>query len=211
MELNDKYSEISEKILNAAPSENSTVNFRDIHIRTEAVYENLKMKRSSFVYKMFFFFLFSVSSICFILHIFKYKLSFGLAFLVILMLYYFYFNYNVKMSLKKHIKSKSPAKTDPENPEFLKSRIKYVSEGILVSLDRAILLRNFYITFFPLFSFILVDIIKGPLSLTGYLINFAISAILGALIWYNFFKLDINKINDDIEELKELELSIQNN
>jgi len=210
MELNDKYSEISEKIINAAPSENPSVNFRDIHIRTEAVYENLKMKRSSFVYKMFFFFLFSVSSICFILHIFKYKLSFGFAFLFILMLYYFYFNYNIKMSLKKHIKSKSPAKTDPENPEFLKSRIKYVSEGILVSLDRAILLRNFYMTFFPLFSFILVDIIKGPLTVTGYLINIIISTILGIVSWYNFFKLDINKINDDIDELKELELSIQN-
>ncbi len=114
------------------------------------------------------------------------------------------------MSLKKHIKSKSPAKTDPENPEFLKSRIKYVSEGILVSLDRAILLRNFYMTFFPLFSFILVDIIKGPLTLTGYLINIIISTILGIVSWYNFFKLDINKINDDIDELKELELSIQN-
>jgi hypothetical protein len=114
------------------------------------------------------------------------------------------------MSLKSHIKSKFPVKIDPENREFLKARIQYVSEGILVSLDRAILLRNFYMIFFPFFSFILVDIIKGPLTLTGYLINFVISAILGATIWYNYFKFDISKINEDIDELKELELDIQN-
>lgn len=209
MEINDKYQQFTEKIISPGTVENNTNKFRDIHIRIEAIYETLKNSRSSFIYRLIFFYLFSACAISFILHIFIFKFSFGFAFLFLLVLYYFYFNYNVKMSLKKNIKSKSPGRIEPEDPEFLKGRIQYVSEGIKVSLDRAKLLRNFYMLFFPLLTFVLTDIIKGhPLKMSGYLISIALSFAIGAGVWYYYFNMDIEEINEEIEELQQLNADI---
>ena len=204
MEINDKYQQFNENVISPGTVENNTNKFRDIHIRIEYIYETLKNTRSSAVYRLIFFYLFSVCAISFILHIFKFGISFGLIFLFLLVLYYFYFNYNIKMSLKKNIKSKSPSKIEPEDPEFLKGRIQYVSEGIKVSLDRAKMLRNFYMLFFPLLSFILIDIIKGPFRTSEYLISIVISLVVGAGVWYYYFNIDIEEINDEIDELQEL-------
>lgn len=209
MEINDKYQQFTEKIISPGTVDYNTSKFRDIHIRVESIYDTLKNSRSSFIYRLIFFYLYSACAISFILHIFIFKFSFGFVFLFLLILYYFYFNYNIKMSLKRNIKSKSPSKIEPEDPEFLKGRIQYVSEGIKVSLDRARMLRNFYMLFFPLLTFILIDIIKGhPNNVTGYFIRISLSFAIGAGVWYYFYNMDIGEINEEIGELEQLNSDI---
>lgn len=204
MEINDKYQSTSANVLSQRSMEKNAEKLRDIHIKVESIYEYLKNTRSSFIYKLIFFFLFSACSISFIIHIFMYGLSFGLIFLIFLIIFFFYYIYMVKLSLKKHIKTGIPEKTDPENPNFLRERIRYVSEGIKVSLDRAGLLKIFYMAFFPLLIFSLVDIIKGPFGVASYLLIFVMASMIGAGVWFYYFRLDIGEITEDIEELEQL-------
>ncbi|MGE5354710.1 MAG: hypothetical protein ACM3PT_00585 [Deltaproteobacteria bacterium] len=208
METNDNIIQGADKVTHHGLHVMNTDKLRDIHINVESIYETLKNSNSSFINKMIFFFLFSVCSVCFILHIFIYKFSFGAVFLFLLILYYFYFNYNIKISLKKHIKTKSPLKIEPEEPEFLKARIQYVSEGVKVLSDRSRLLRNFYMIFFPLLIFVLIDIIKGPLNLMAYLISFILSFAIGIGVWYYYFNLELTDINSDIEDLKDMNIEL---
>ena len=204
MENSDKYQSTSANVLNPKSMEKNVEKLRDIHIKVESIYEYLKNTRSSFIYKLIFFFLFSACAISFILHIFMFGLSFGVLFLVFLILFFFYYNYRVKLSLKKHIKTKSPEKIDPENPDFLRERIIYVSEGIKVTLERAGLLQIFYMVFFPLLIFILVDVIKGTFSAGSYVLILVLASLLGGAVWYIYYRADIEKISEDIEELEHL-------
>ena len=204
MEVNDKYQSTSANIMSSDSMEKNAEKLRDIHIKVESIYEYLKNTRSSFIYKLVFFFLFTACAISFVLHIFMFELSFGVVFLVFLIIFFLYYNYKVKLSLKKHIKTKTPEKIDPENPSFLRERIRYVSEGIKVSHERAGLLRVFYMIFFPLLIFILVDVIKGPFKAGSYLLIFVFASLIGAGVWYYYYKMDIEEIAEDIEELEQL-------
>jgi len=208
MEINDKYQSTSANVLNPKSMEKNAEKLRDIHIKVESIYEYLKNTRSSFIYKLIFFFLFSACAISFTLHIFMFRLSFGVLFLIFLIIYFFYYNYKVKLSLKKHIKTRTPEKIDPENPDFLRERIRYVSEGIKVSLERAGLLKIFYMVFFPLLIFILVDVIKGPFKAGSYLLIFVLASLIGAAVWFYYYRMDIEEITEDIEELEQLHNAI---
>jgi Ca2+/Na+ antiporter len=208
MENNDNNIQASEKLIHHGMQGINTEKLRDIHINIESIYETLKNSNSSSINKMIFFYLFSVCAISFILHIFIFKFSFGAIFLFLLVLYYFYFNYNIKMSLKKNIKTKSPVKIEPEEPEFLKARIQYVSEGVKVLSDRSKMLRTFYMIFFPLLTFVLIDIIKGPLTLSQYLISFILSIAIGVGVWYYYFNLELTDINSDLEALGNMDIEL---
>lgn len=112
------------------------------------------------------------------------------------------------MSLKKNIKTKSPLKIEPEEPEFLKARIQYVSEGVKVLSDRSKMLRTFYMIFFPLLTFVLIDIIKGPLTLSEYLISMVLSVAIGTGVWYYYFNLELTDINSDLEALGNMDIEL---
>lgn len=203
MEINDQYQNIEGEFKNAISEESNVNSLRNIHINVEYIYEDLKHKRSSGFYKTSFLILFSISALVFIIHIVKFKLSFGIFLILLLILYYFYFNFRIKQSLKIHIKTKPADKIDPENAEFLKHRIQYISEGILVTLDRSSEVRNFFMIFFPLLIFTFIDIVKGPMTLANYIISFFVSAILGSIIWYYYFGLDKDEIKDNMKFLEE--------
>ena len=203
MEINDKYQNTEGNKGILVNNDLNITSLRNIHINVENIYEDLKNKRSSVFYKTAFIVLFSLSALIFVIHIVKYKISFGVFFILILILYYFYFNFKIKQSLKQHIKTRPSDKIEPEKPEFLKHRIKYISEGIMVTLDRSKELRNFYMIFFPLTIFSFIDLVKGPLTFINYVISFLISVILGTIIWFYYFGLDKDEIKENISFLEE--------
>lgn len=203
MEINDLYQNTPEQIIAPSSEDVNTMKLRNIHINVENIYDELKNVRSANFYKVIFFFLFSVSAVAFILHIFKYKFSFGAIFLVLLVLYYFYYNFRIKQSLKINIKSKTPEKIEPEKPDFLRQRITYIGEGLNMTLDRSRETKMFFMIFFPLLIFTIIDIIKGPMDDLSYVISIILSISFGASVWYYYFKLDNHSIKEDIDQLLE--------
>lgn len=112
------------------------------------------------------------------------------------------------MIIRANIKLQKSNETDPENPEFLKSRIQYISEGIRVTIGRSGLVRNLYIIFFPLMSLTIIDLFRGPLDSKSYFITFIVAVLIGGIFWFYYFKSDISDIKSDIEELDELKTKI---
>lgn len=208
MDNNDKYQKYASKVNDIRNLENKSFKLRDIHMDVENIYEDIKKNKSSFIYKTIYYLLFGISALSFIVHIIMYGFDFGMLFLVLLIIYFFYFTYNIKSSIKDNIKTKKLEKIDPENPEFLKFRIQYISEGIQVTHVRAEMLRNFFIIFFPLMAFTLIDILKGPLTTKSYFVTFVVSFLLGGVFWFYYFRNDITDIQGDIEELQELKNKI---
>ncbi len=187
---------------------NLSFRLRDIHIDAENIFEDIKTNKSSFIYKTIFYLLFFTSMISFLVHTIKFGYGFGIVFLILLFAYFLYYIYSIKAALRENIKSPKADKIDPENPQFLKSRIQYITEGIKVTATRIKLVRNFYIIFFPLMTFILIYIFRGQSSTKSLIITFVISVLLGGVFWYYYFKNDLNEIENDMEELEELNTKI---
>ena len=209
MENNDNLQKYSEKIKNLAGQENMGLALRKIHIDVEKIYEDIKNHKSSFIYKTLFYILFGISFIVFAIHIYQYGFSYSIFFMILLIMYFFYSLYIIKKAIRENIKTKLSKKIDPEDPDFINNRINYISEGIRVTTQRAIVTRNFYIFFFPLMSMTLIDILKGPFDFTGYLATFIVASLIGGAFWYYYFRNDIIDIEIDIEELNDLKLRIK--
>jgi len=188
--------------------ENKSFRLRDIHMDVESIFEDIKKNKSSFIYKAMFYMLFSISAISFIAHSVINGFSFGSVFLILLVAYFFYFLFNIKAIIRENIITPKDDKLDPESPKFLKSRIQYISEGVAVTSGRAALVRNLYIIFFPLMTFVLIDIFRGSSDTKGYFVTFIVSILIGGVFWYYYFKNDINDIESDIKELEELKQKI---
>ena len=208
MDNNDKYQKYASKVNDIGNLENKNFKLRDIHMDVENIYEDIKKNKSSFIYKTIYYLLFGLAALSFLIHIIIYGFDFGVLFMVGLVVYFFYFTYKIKSSIKDNIKSPKLNKIDPESAEFLKSRIQYISEGIQVTLERAEMLRNFFIIFFPLMAFTLIDILKGPMTAKSYFVTIIVSILLGGVFWYYYFRNDITDIQSDIEELNELKNKI---
>ncbi len=183
---------------------------RDIHVDVENIYEDIKANKSQFVYRSLFLVLFVASIIVFITHIYKNGFSYSTLFLIFILSYYFYHTYKIKQAKKEYIKIQKPEKIDPENSEFLKERIEYVYEGVLLILFRAKMTRNFYMIFFPLLTITLTNLMKVDLSLRALLSVIMVSLLLGGLFWYYYFRVDIEEINEDIYILEKLKNKINN-
>ncbi len=209
MENNDNLQKYSKKINALDSLENIAIELRNIHIDVENIYEDIQNHKSSFIYKTIFYILFSISFIVFAIHFFKSGFNYSIFFIVLLIMYLFYYIYNIKKTIRENIKTRISEKIDPENPEFLNNRINYISEGIKVTIQRAIVTRNFYIIFFPLMSFTLIDILKGPFDFKGYLATFIVAALIGGVFWYYYFRNDIIDIESDIEDLNNLKQRIK--
>lgn len=188
--------------------ENKNFRLRDIHIDVENIFEDIKKNKSSFVYKTIFYMLFSVSAISFVSHAMIFGFGIGAIFLILLIAYYIYFLYNIKAIIRENIKSTKSNEVDPENPEFLKARIQYISEGVKVTSGRSGLVRNLYIIFFPLMSLTVIDLFRGPLSGMSYFVTFIIAELIGGVFWFYYFRSDITDIENDIEDLDTLKSKI---
>ena len=187
---------------------NLSFRLRDIHIDAENIFEDIKTDKSSFIYKSIFYILFFTSMISYLIHTIKFGFGFGTVFLILLFAYFLYFIYTIKSALRENIKSPKSDKIDPENPRFLKSRIQYISEGIKVTATRIKLVRNFYIIFFPMTTFILIYLFRGNTGTKSLVITFIIAFLLGGVFWYYYFKNDLNEIESDMEELNDLHTKI---
>ena len=187
---------------------NLSFRLRDIHIDAENIFEDIKTDKSSFIYKSIFYILFFTSMISYLIHTIKFGFGFGTVFLVLLLAYFLYFIYTIKSALRENIKSPKSDKIDPEDPLFLKSRIQYISEGIKVTSTRIKLVRNFYIIFFPMTTFILIYLFRGNTGTKSLVITFIIAFLLGGVFWYYYFKNDLNEIESDMEELNNLHTKI---
>lgn len=208
MDNNDKYRKYASKVNDIGSLENKSFKLRDIHMDVENIYENIKKNKSPFIYKTIYYLLFGLAALSFLIHIIIYRFGFGVLFMLGLIIYFFYFTYKIRSAIKDNIKSPKLDKIDPESSEFLKSRIQYISEGIQVTLERAEMLRNFFIIFFPLMTFTLIDILKGPMTTKSYFVTIIVSILLGGVFWYYYFRNDITDIQSDIEELNQLKNKI---
>ncbi len=181
---------------------------RDIHVDVENIYEDIKVNKSQFIYRGLFLILFIVSTVVFITHIYRNGFSYSILFLIFILSYYFYHTYRIKQAKKEYIKVQKPERVNPENPGFLKERIEYVHEGVLLILFRAKMTRNFYMIFFPLLTITLINLIKVDLGLKSLLSVIVVSLLLGGLFWYYYFRVDIEEINEDIYILEKLKNKI---
>jgi len=204
MDSKDTMNAYADKVKDISATGNKNYKLRSIHIDVENIYEDIKNNKSSVIYKNIFWLLFGVSFVVFAVHTVQNGFGWGLVFLILLIAYFFYYTYIIKSSIRANIKTKNPSKIEPEKAEFLKERIKYISGGIRVTAKRAELVRNFYIIFFPLMTFTLIDILKGPFTAKAYFVIFIVSVLIGGVFWYYYFKNDLNDIESDIDLLQEL-------
>jgi len=208
MDSKDTLKAYTNKVKDLTDTGNINYKLRNIHIDVENIYEDIKSNKSSAIYKNIFWLLYIVAFIVFLVHTYRNGFGVGMIFLIFLIAYFFYFTYKIKMVIRANIKSKKPDKIEPEKAEFLRDRIRYISEGIRVTAIRAAMVRNFYIIFFPLMSFTLIDILKGPFTLKSYIVIFIVAFIIGGAFWYYYFKNDLNDIESDIDILDELKVKI---
>ena len=88
-----------------------------------------------------------------------------------------------------------------DQKSILQTRVQYILNGTEVLRTRIMLIRNQYVIFFPIFTLLVIDIIKGPLSISAFITTFVIAVIVGGIFWIYYFKNDLTDLENSEEEL----------
>ena len=210
MELNEKYKAYQSKVQGIEGLDTKSGAFREYHLATENIFDDIKSHKSSRDFKWLFLLLHTLVLIAVSIHIAIGRM-WGIDILAILLLiaFWIYYRYTLKKSIEIQLEENEKIKNEtPDNPDektILDNRIQYILNGIEVLEDRIKLIRNQYVVFFPVFTIIVIDIIRGPLSLVAFITTTVIAIILGGFFWVFYFKNDLVDLDNAMDELEVLQ------
>jgi len=187
----------------------SDESLRQYHIAIENIFESIKTNKSSRDFKWLFLLLLSIVIAATAIHVFKFGISFNIIPLILLLVYWVYYRYNLKQAIEVQAmanqrinEEQSKAK---DNKSILYNRAQYILNGIEVLEKRITLIRNQYVVFFPVFTIVVIDIIRGPLSWGAFAVTAIVSIVLGGLFWIFYFRNDLTDIENAAEELERIQ------
>jgi Ca2+/Na+ antiporter len=213
MELNEKYKAYQSQLKGTQGLDISDKKLRVFHISIENIFDNIKSHKSSRDFKWLFILLYSLVIIATAIHIGKYSVTFNLIPLFLLLIYWVYYRYTLKKSIEAQANANKEILSDstenPDNEKLLINRAQYILNGIDVLESRIILIRNQYLLFFPVFTILMIDIIRGPLSIGAFIITVILSIILGGLFWIFYFKNELVDLENASDELQEIQQKLE--
>ena len=212
-ELNEKFKAYQNQPLGTEKLDISDESLRQYHIAIENIFDNIKSHKSARDFKWLFILLISLLLIATAIHISKFNIGFNLIPLVLILAFWIYYRLSLKKSIEKQasankIISENQGEKE-DNQSILKSRVKYILNGIDVLETRISLIRNQYVILFPVFSILMVDIIRGPLDYAAFAVTAVISIVLGGLFWIFYFRNDLIDLENAEEELEILEEKLE--
>ena len=178
---------------------------RSFHIAIENIFDNIKSNKSSRDYKWLFILLLSLVIMATAIHIGLNGVGFNVIPIVLVLGYWIYYRWMLKRSIESQamentrINEETPDKSDQKN--ILVNRIRYIQNGLEVLKTRISLIRNQYVLLFPVFTTILIDIIRGDMSMTAFIVTAVIAIILGGLFWIFYFQNDLVDLENASDEL----------
>lgn len=184
----------------------SDESMRQYHIAIENIFDNIKSHKSSRDFKWLFLLILSIVLIAAAIHIAKFGIGFNLIPVFLVLVYWIYYRYNLKQAIEKQALANKKITADqpeePDNHQILINRSQYILNGLEVLEKRITLVRNQYVLLFPVFTIIMIDIIRGPLSWGQFAVTAVVSVVLGGLFWIFYFRNDLIDLENAAEELE---------
>lgn len=206
MELNEKFKSYENKLNDPLTSAGKDTFLREFHIAIENIFDDLKSSKSSRDYKWLFLLLLSLCIIATTLHIAKFGVGLNLIAILLLIIYWVYYRYKLKEAIieqsVENKKIKEVSSSSEKNADILLNRLQYIFNGVTVLETRIELVRNQYVAFFPVFTMLMIDFIKGPMTIAAFITTAVIAIILGGLFWIYYFKNDLDDLDNSVEELE---------
>ena len=206
MELNENFKSYENKLNDPLNTAGKDTSLREFHIAIENIFDDLKSSKSSRDYKWLFLLLVSLCIIATTLHIAKYGVGFNLIAILLLLIYWVYYRYKLKQAIieqsAENKKIKEVSSASEKNADILLNRLQYIFNGISVLEIRIELVRNQFVIFFPVFAMLMIDFIKGPMTIAAFITTAVIAIILGGLFWIYYFKNDLDDLDYSVEELE---------
>jgi len=205
MELNETYKAYQSKINQLEGNEKPADALRDFYLSIENLFDEIKSSKSSRDFKWLFLLLLSLVLFANSFHIAKYSFGFNLIPLLLLLAFWIYYRYTLKQSIahqsSMNKKLDDEKSNNSDQKSILQTRVQYILNGTEVLRTRIMLIRNQYVIFFPIFTLLVIDIIKGPLSISAFITTFVIAVIVGGIFWIYYFKNDLTDLENSEEEL----------
>jgi hypothetical protein len=212
-ELNEKFKAYQNKPIGTEKLDISDESLRQYHIAIENIFDNIKSHKSARDFKWLFILLVSILLIATSIHLWIFGIGFNLIALLIIPSYWVYYRYTLKKSIEKQaiankeISDRQSGQQD--NKKILIDRSQYILNGIDVLENRIVLIRNQYVLFFPVFTMIVIDIIRGPFSFGAFIVTAIVSIILGGLFWIFYFRNDLIDLENAASELENLQENLE--
>jgi len=107
--------------------------------------------------------------------------------------------YKASMALKNYEEHK-----EEDHKQFLHGYINFIESGLHIKEARTLSIRNLYIAVFPLFLLLLREVFLEPFQGSSMLWAFIFAFIISYLAWRSIFNKDLEKWDDQIDEVAAL-------
>ena len=210
MEPNDKQSAYQTTFKGMEGLDITQEGLRSFHIRIENLFDNLKANKSSRDFKWLFLLLTSLLLAATAAHIGFFGVGWNLVPPLLLLGFWVYYRWVLKKAIEEQALENgriNQENTDPsDQKKLLIFRIRYILNGLHVLRTRIRLIRNQYTALFPVFTLLLIHIIRGHLNLLSFIVTGVLAFVLGGLFWIFYFQnemVDLDNADDELEEMKE--------
>jgi len=210
MEPNDKQSAYQTTFKGMEGLDITQEGLRSFHIRIENLFDNLKANKSSRDFKWLFLLLTSLLLAATAAHIGFFGVGWNLVPPLLLLGFWIYYRWVLKKAIEEQALENgriNQENTDPsDQKKLLIFRIRYILNGLHVLRTRIRLIRNQYTALFPVFTLLLIHIIRGHLNLLSFIVTGVLAFVLGGLFWIFYFQnemVDLDNADDELEEMKE--------
>jgi hypothetical protein len=208
-ELNEKFRAYQNTPVGTEKLDITDETLRQYHIAIENLFDDLKTHKSSRDFKWLSLLILSLVLIASAIHMAQFGIGFNLIPPLLTVVYWIYYRYTLKKAIEKQaianskISRNRPDETD--NLRILFNRTEYILNGVEVLEKRISLVRNQYVIFFPVFTIVMINIIRGPLSWGQFAVTAVISIVLGGLFWIYYFRNDLIDLENAADELENIQ------
>lgn len=204
MEYQDQYQEYLKRIKLAEHNHSAGFGLRQLNDKTEQILTSLRSQITAGDYRKIFLILFIPFILVALWTFFMYGGYGRIVALVLIIVYSVY----MRIQMKKDIGASHSAFLEDEQVSTdiseVEDKVQYIKKGLCIKRKRVGLTKVFYMIFFPIFMYMVVESLIGSIPFQNIFLGLTIAFLVGSFIWTIYFA-------EDLEELKYFEDSMKSN
>jgi len=200
MEIQDQYQEYLKRIKLAEHNHSANFAMRQLNDKAEQILASLKSQITVADYRKIFLILFIPFITVAAWSFFLYGGYGRIVALVLLIGYSVY----MRIQIKKDIDDSRTSENGETSKDIVgvESKVLYIRKGLGIKRKRVSLMKIFYMIFFPIFLYMVVETLIGGIPFQSSFLGLTIAFLIGSFVWTIYFA-------EDLEELNYFEQSIE--
>lgn len=198
----EKYRAYLKKIQSAKSEVSQKMSRRSVVEKVDLAYSDMMRSNDSSEYNFIYWMLVIPLFIVFTMSYFQFGGYIRLIPIALLIL--FIISSRISMTSKKKLAHQLKVSVSAEKlrAEYLPAKIRYISQGIKVKLQRVKNVRVLYALFFPLLVTLLIELVRGTHIFGNFWVSLLIAYLICGLFWWLYFVSDIDYLEYMIDDFK---------